>query len=134
MPYDIQSWGPLNAKTGLLPQVVSYNLQLDPYWTWVIDKKYVPLVAVVSNYSYDTSYGKFTGQVLNNSAGPVENVVVIVGLRSKATGQIVGTDYTTILEQIPDGGSAGYLVDIAKEPGFDPTSADYFVIAKGVRP
>jgi len=134
MPYDIEGWGPLNAGSKTLPQVTSFSLQWDPYWTWVIDKKYVPLVAVVNNYSYDASYGKFTGQVFNNSTGPVENTVVIVGLRNKTTGQIVGADYTTILEQIPEGGSAEYLVDIAIGSNIDPDSADYFVIAKGVRP
>jgi len=133
-PYDVNNWGPLSSKPGLLEQASSFSVQWDPYWTWVNDQQYLSLASTISNHVFDGQYDKFTGQVLNSSAGPVKNIVIVVGLRDKSTGKIVGTNYTTILEEIPSAGQVQFLVDISLASGFDPESADYFVIAKGMHP
>ena len=78
--------------------------------------------------------GTFTGQVVNNSGGPIGNVVVIIYLVDNESGLIVGIEYTYLYEEIADGGTLDFTLYMDPEDGFDINTAQYYIIVKGERP
>ncbi|MBU1662576.1 MAG: FxLYD domain-containing protein [Chloroflexi bacterium] len=134
VPYDFGFWGPVNYAAGMFDQVDTYTLQWDPSWTWTTSTEYVDLSTANDEYTNDDSSATFTGQVVNNTDGPVSYTYVIAGLRDIATGVIVGMEYDSIWDEIPAGGSAEYDITIEFEPGLDVNALEYFIIVKGELP
>jgi len=129
--YDFYSWYPMNYTEGIADQADTYVVQVDYSWTWENDTIYVDMP--VTDGGFEESFWgiNFTGQVTNDSGGLVDGGKIIVVLRSKETGELIGMGYESIFDDIPTGGSMDYdiLVEISED--FDLTSFDYTVIAKG---
>ncbi len=135
IPYDFDSWGPLNYKAGLIEQAVRYTVHWDPYWTWTTDTVYEEL-STVNDERLPVSangLGTFTGQVVNDSGGTIDYAIIILGLRD-STGQIVGTGSTTVWDDLADGASAEYTIYVDFDPDLDVDSLSYFTIVKGTLP
>jgi hypothetical protein len=133
-PYDFDFWGPSNSTGGLLDSADSYSVQVDAYWTWETTTELFDLTTANDTNEFDEFGGTFTGQVVNNSGGPVDSVTVVVYLVDKESGEIVVTDYTYLFEEIADGGTLDYTVYLDPEDGFDINTAEYFILVKGERP
>jgi len=134
LPYDFEFWGPANYIPGVFDQVDTYTLQLDPSWTWTTSTEYVDLDIANDEYTSEDNSATFTGQVLNNTDGPVSYTYVIIAMRDIATGVIVGMDYDSFWDEIPAGGSDEYDITIYFEDGLDVNTLEYYVIAKGELP
>ena len=134
LPYDFEFWGPVNYAAGTIEQIDRYTFQWDPSWTWTTSTEYVDLDIANDEYTTDDSSATFTGQVLNNTDGPVDYTYVIIGMRDTSTGVLVGMEYDSIWDEIPAGGSGEYDVTIEFEPGLDVNALEYFIIAKGQLP
>ena len=134
VPCDLDTWGPLNYTEGFVDHSDSYVVQWDPYWTWDADSEYIDLPTTGDDNVFDEYQGTFTGQVLNDSGGPIGYTTVIVSLRDAGTGELIATDYTTIWDEIPDGESAEYEVYVDIESELDVDSIEYFLMVKGERP
>jgi hypothetical protein len=134
LPFDFDSWGPLNYSAAAIAKADTYSVQWDPYWTWESPFEYVNLTTQNDNNQYDDFQGIFTGEVVNTSGELINSVIVIVSLYDQASGEIIATDYTGIWDEIPDGGSSSYTVAVDLEPEFDPESVEYVIIVKGELP
>ena len=135
VPYDFDSWGPLNYKAGFIEQAVRYTVHWDPYWTWSTDTVYQEL-STVNDEMLPVSangLGTFTGQVVNDSGGTIDYVIIILGLRD-STGQIVATGSTTVWDDLADGASAEYTIYVDLDPDLDADSLSYFTIVRGKQP
>ena len=133
-PYDFDFWGAADSTAGFLDRAAEYSVQVDAYWTWETTTVLLDLTTANDTNDFDSFGGTFTGQVVNNSGGPVDSVVVIVYLVDKESGLIVVTDYRYLFEEIADGATLDYTVYLDPEEGFDVNSAEYYIIVKGERP
>jgi hypothetical protein len=135
-PYDFDFWGALDSTVALQDQVSSYtySIQVDAYWTWDTDTELLDLTTANDINEFDDFGGEFNGQVVNNTGGLIDSVVVIVYLVDKETNTIVAVDYTYLFEEIQDGASLDYTVYIDPREGFDINTAEYYIVVKGERP
>jgi hypothetical protein len=135
-PYDFDFWGALASTVALQDQVSSftYSIQVDAYWTWDTDIELLDLTTTNDTNSFNDFGGEFNGQVVNNTGGLIDSVVVIVYLVDKETDKIVVVDYTYLFEEIQDGASLEYTVYLDPKEGFDINTAEYYIIVKGERP
>ncbi|RLC89734.1 MAG: hypothetical protein DRI77_15420 [Chloroflexi bacterium] len=134
IPYDFDSWGPLNYKAGFIEQAVRYTVQWDPYWTWTTDTVYEEL-STVNDERLPVSangLGTFTGQVVNDSGETLDYAIIILGLRD-STGQIVGTDSMTVWDDLAVCASAEYAIYVDFDPDLDVDSLSYFTLVRGKR-
>ncbi|NJN43497.1 MAG: hypothetical protein HC806_01315 [Anaerolineae bacterium] len=135
-PYDFDFWGALDSTVALQDQVASYtySIQVDAYWTWDTDTELLDLATANDTNEFDDFGGEFNGQVVNNTGGLIDSVVVIVYLVDKETNTIVAVDYTYLFEEIQDGASLDYTVYMDPKEGFDINTAEYYIVVKGERP
>ncbi len=134
VPYDFDSWGPLNYSANLFDSADTYSVQMDSYWSWTSDTVTFDLETDGDAHSFSNDEGTFIGQVVNSTGGPIGSAVVIVYLTDLSTGEIVAMGYTGLYEEIADGASTGYTIYVSVEPDFDPASVEVTVFAKGERP
>ena len=134
VPYDFDFWGPLNYTGSLFDSADSYSVQIDPYWSWTTDVELLDLTTAGDSNTFDETQGTFTGQVVNNSGGPIAGAKVIVVLHDKATGAAVAMGYTSLSDEMADGAAADYTVYVPIESGFDVNSAEFTLIVKGEHP
>ena len=132
-PYDFDFWGPLASTTGLFDLADSYSIQVDAYWTWENDTELIDLTTANDTNEFGSFGGTFTGQVVNNSGGPVDGAVIVIYMTDNETGEIVAMGDAYLLDEIADGGSVDYTVYIDPEEGYDINSAQHFIIVKAER-
>ena len=134
IPYDFEYWGAMDFSENLLDLADSYTIQVDAYWTWESTVEFIDLPSQNEENEFDEFGGVFSGQIINNSDGPVSYITVLVYLVDIETGQVVATDYDFISDEIPAGGVADYKAFLMVYEDFDISTAEYFVIVKGERP
>ena len=134
LPYDFDDWGMLNYKDGAIDDASTFSVQWDPYWTWISEVEYVDLPIQNENSEFDDSYGRFTGEIVNDSGLLLSNAAVIICLYDAETGQIVAMGYESLFDDIPAGESVEYDVYLDIEPGLDIGAVEYVVTAKGELP
>ncbi len=130
-PYDLEFWGPLNYTESRIDSADSYTLQVDAYWTWETSVELVDLATQNDTNEFDEFDGQFEGEVVNNTGGPIESVTIVVYMVDLQSGQVVGTGYDYVFDEIADGASAPYTVYIDIPEGFDVNSAQFEIIVKG---
>ncbi len=133
-PYDFDFWGPTDSTAGLMDAATEYTVQIDAYWTWETSTELLDMTTANDVNEFDDFGGTFTGQVVNNTGGPIDAMTIVVYLVDKESGVIVATDYTYLYEEIADGGTLDYTVYLDPEDGFDINTAEYYIIVKGERP
>lgn len=133
-PYDFDFWGAVNNTSGLLDKATEYSVQVDAWWTYETSTEMFDLTTANDNFTFDSFGGTLTGQVVNNSGGPIGSATVVVYFVSKETGLVVGMGDTYVYEEIADGASLEYTLYLYPEAGFDLSTVDYFIIVKGQRP
>jgi hypothetical protein len=133
-PYDFDFWGPTDSTAGLMDAATEYTVQIDAYWTWETTTELLDMTSANDVNEFDDFGGTFTGQVVNNTGGPIDSMTIVVYLVDKESGIIVATDYTYLYEEIADGGTLDYTVYLDPEDGFDINTAEYYIIVKGERP
>jgi len=133
-PFDFTYWAVLDYSVEQRERVNNFTIQVDGAWTSDFTTELFDLTTTNDTHEFDDFSGTFTGQVVNNSGGPVDYGPVIVYAVDKQSGAIVAMNYTTFFEEIPDGGTYDYTIYLYPEQGFDETSADYFILVKGERP
>lgn len=134
LPYDFEFWGPMNYDPSVVDLADSYTIQVDGYWTWDSTIELIDISTQNDTNTFDDFGGEFNGQIVNDSGGPLAYVTVLVYLRDLETGEVIATDYDFIYEEIAAGGVADYTVYLSIYDGFDPTTAEYYIVAKGEKP
>lgn len=132
VPYDLAGWDTINNTTDLIG--TSMVVQVDYGWSWAKDDDTIVLDATGVDNNFDEFEGVFTGQVVNDSGGAVAGATVIVAFFDKATGELRGTGFDWIFDEIPAGGTADFEVRIPISEGFDISSASAAWIVKGDLP
>ncbi len=133
LPFDFDFWGPLNYLTGYNDEADSYSIEVDAYRTRETDTVLLDLTTQNDTNEFDSFSGVFTGQVVNATGGPVDNVTIVVYFRDVQTGEVIAVAYDYIFDPIADGGTADYDVYVDIPEGFDISSAEYIIIVKGER-
>ncbi len=134
LPYDFNDWGLLNYKDGAIDDASTFSVQWDPYWTWISEVEYVDLSTQYDAHEFDDGYGRFTGELVNDSGALLSNAAVIVCLYDAETGQIVAMGYELLRDEIPAGESGEYEVYLDIETGLDVSDGEYVIIVKGELP
>jgi hypothetical protein len=134
LPYDFNSWGPLNYNVETYDLATNYVVQVDWNWTWNTSTDLIDLTTTDDVNSFDSYEGTFSGLVVNNTGGDISSVTIIVSLYDEVTGVLIATDYDWIFDDIADGASAEYTVYVSTPEGFDPETAIFDIIVKGERP
>ena len=133
LPYDFDFWGPLNYSAELRDMADSYTIQIDSYWTWDATAEMFELPTQNVDNTFDIYTGDFTGQVVNDTGDVLSYTTVMVYLLDIATGDLVAVDYDFIYDEIPAGGVADFVVSIDIYEGFDVSTVEYYIVAKGER-
>ncbi|MCB9136432.1 MAG: hypothetical protein H6636_13470 [Anaerolineales bacterium] len=133
-PYDFDYWGLVDNTAGMLDAAKEYTVQVDGWWTYETSTETIEMTTANDDNNFDSFGGTFTGQVVNNTGGPIGSATVVVYLVSKETGAIVATADTYLYEEIADGASLEYTVYLYPEKGLDVNSVEYYIIVKGQRP
>jgi hypothetical protein len=134
LPYDFDSWGPMDYVSGTHDKATTYHVMIDWYWTWDTTTELVDLATQDDSNTYDKYQGKFIGYVLNNSGKDLTGATVIVTLYEKGTNKPLATDYDWIFDDIADGATAAYEVNVNIWDGFDPNNVEYVILVKGELP
>ncbi len=137
LPYDFDFWGPVNDTEGMFDitdPTFSYSVQVDWYWTWTNDTRYVDIS--VSDEVIDFSFNSysFEGNFLNDSGGTIDGAVIIILIVDDATGQVLAMGYSWSFDEMPDGGTDDYTVYIDMPEDFDDTGVSYEYIVVGELP
>ena len=130
-PLDFQYWGPLNYVDGQFDKADTYTIQIEPYWTWDTDIVLVELATQNDANEFDDYGGTFTGEILNNTATPMDSATIIIYFVDLETDEVIGVGYDWVFDEIPAGSAVEYTVHIDTPEGFDPNSAQYFIIVNG---
>ncbi len=132
LPFDFTGvWTVLDNTPGLLDEVDGYTIWWDPFWTWTSSTETVDLTTTDDLSSFDGDSVTYFGQIVNDSGAAVQRAYILVGLRDKATGDLVATGYSAIYNDIPASGAADYQVDIEFPSGYDEDSLEAFFVVRG---
>jgi hypothetical protein len=134
LPYDFNTWGPLNTKAGLVDSAVKYSVQWDPYWTFQSDAKSIDLPTTDEKYTVEGGYAIFEGSVENDSGNLLRDAVVIVSLVDARSGQILAMDYESYFDELPNGQTFNYRIEVEIEPNLDFETVKIVIVAKGELP
>jgi hypothetical protein len=129
-PYDLTFGGP-NTALDIRQGSVSWKLQLDLFRTRTVDGASYTLATTGDTHEFSGNWGTFSGMILNDSGGEIQIVLVVAGLRDKNSGNLVGLGRKLIWEEIPDGGSIEYSLQVTLDPDLDPSTLEHFLIARG---
>ena len=132
IPYDLSGWSILDYTEDLVGSRVL--VQVDHGWSWTKDDNTVVLETTGEDNTFDEFEGVFTGQVVNNSGGPVTGATIVVAFYDKETDELRGTSFDWIFDEIPAGGTADYEVTIPIHAGFDINSSSAAWFVKGDLP
>ncbi len=133
VPFDCDSWGPLNWIDGTYDTADTYVIFIDRYWTWEAFSEEITLTSSEDEASYDGDQGTFTGKAVNNSAGKVDSATVVIAIYD-SSGKLIATDWDWIFDEIDVNGTADYEVYVSLPPDFVKENATIVVIVKGTLP
>lgn len=131
IPYDFDSWGPVNYAAGAYDVATKYEVFVDWYWTWDTTTELVDLTTSNDANTFDNYQAKFTGKIVNNTNAELESATIIIALYDKASGELIATDWDWIFDTIPVGASADYEVYISIPDGLTANQVEYEIIVKG---
>jgi hypothetical protein len=141
IPYEFNYWGPLDSKKGLFDDKADrFTVQVDPTWTWTTDTELLDLTTKDDSNEWDEYQGTFKGQVVNDTGGDLDSVVVMVGLYGKKgqpdEGKLVATGYTyaDIKDTLAKGKTAEYTVYVPIPKDFNIDNFEYEIVVKGKQP
>ena len=112
LPFDFNTWGPLNFKEGSIDSATAFSVQWDPYWTRHSDINYVPLAIDGKNKQIYPTHGIFSGTLINTSASRISSATVIVSLYDINTGALLAINAREIIEVLLTGISINYEVNL----------------------
>jgi len=131
LPYDLSAWQALNTSATLRSVAQSYTVRINEFYSQPSNTPLAVLSTNGNSNTFETTQGVFSGQVVNTSPAPVDNISVLIGFRSKTNGQVIAMGSTTLSGRIAPNESVPYIVRVPIPTPFDTGSAEYFVIAKG---
>lgn len=133
-PYDFTFWGPLTYNEGLVETIDHHVVVVDNYWSWTTETAMIDLFTSENASEYNNDVGTFSGKIVNNSNGTIESAVIVIALRDLQSGEVVATNYDYSYDELPQGATYDYMLDITLWPGFDETSVVVNYIVKGSQP
>ena len=71
------------------------------------------------------------GEVVNNSDQDLTMVLIVISLREKNTGKLVGLTHTLKAGEFPSGSNIPYELGISPDPALDPAKLESVVIVRG---
>jgi hypothetical protein len=142
VPFDFDSWGPMNHKQGTYDAYDHWKLQVDPSWTWSTTTELVDLSKSVSDESQDFGDSDVTlkGTVTNDSGGELSSVIVVVGIYGKEgtsdAGKLLSTSYgyADFSGNLAKGKTATFTVYVSIPEDFNKDDYEYDTLVKGRKP
>jgi hypothetical protein len=129
-PYEVVFQNP-DPGSPFDPAAVSWSMQYDRWRMQTVDRASEELATTDGNVEFTTGRAIFTGQLLNNSGGPIHKALVVAGLRDRTTGQLVAVDYVLLIVELADGEGMEYQVEVSLNAALDSASLEPFLIARG---
>jgi hypothetical protein len=110
---------------------LTYRVQVDSYLTYETSTELVAgLVEGNEDQSSSGDTFTFTGEVENTNSFAVESAIVVVYVKDKASGQLLGAAYDWLSDEIPAGGTAEYEVSVYLLPGTNIDDVEYAIVAR----
>ena len=140
IPFAFNYWGALGGKKGLSDAFASYEVQVDPTWTWTTEMELFDLKTQNDSTQWNEFQGTFTGEVINSTGGDLESAVIMVGIYAKqaqaGANPLLATNYAfaDIKDKLADGQTAPYTVYVPIPKGFNIDNYEYRIVVKGKRP
>ena len=131
LPYDFKYWGPLNSIPGLVDSATKYSVQWDPNWTYPNNRGTAELSISNETNSVEAGYAIYEGIAVNNSGNILQNAVVIVSIFDPLSSQILAMNYQSYFDELSDGQSFAYRIEVAIEPDLYLENAKVVIVAKG---
>lgn len=122
-PYDISSIGPINA--------VDWSIQVDLAGSRVVDSPSYTLSTTGDEDNIAEYLSTFSGQVVNDTGETLQIILVVIGLREKSTGRLVGLSSSLITGEFPPGSTVEYNLNVSPDPGVDPATLEKFILTRG---
>jgi hypothetical protein len=76
----------------------------------------------------------FTGEMENQNDFEVTDVIVVIVVKDKTTGKVVGASYQWLSDPIPAGEKEAYEITVYLQAGMNHDDVEYSVYARGRRP
>jgi hypothetical protein len=134
IPFDFVTWGAMSYTEDGYAKAAEYSVDIDYYQTYETSIELVPLTTQEDANTFTLGEAKFFGSVVNDSGQDLAGATVIVALYARDTGSLIATNYDWIIEEISNGDTATYDVDLPVPQGFDPNNMEYELIARGEVP
>jgi len=140
IPFAFNYWGALGSKKGLSDAFASYEIQVDPTWTWTTEMELFDLKTQNDATQWSEIQGTFTGEVINSTGGDLESAVIMVSIYAKqaqaGANALLATNYAfaDIKDKLADGQTAPYTVFVPIPKGFNIDNYEYRIVVKGKRP
>jgi hypothetical protein len=69
--------------------------------------------------------------VVNDTGETLNIVLVVIGLREKSTGRLVGLSYSLLTGEFPAGSTVEYNLTISPDSEIDQVSLEKFILTRG---
>lgn len=122
-PYDILLIGPTNA--------IDWLIQVDLAGSRVVDSPSYTLSTTGDEDNIAEYLSTFSGQVVNDTGETLQIVLVVIGLREKSNGLLVGLSSSLITGEFPPGSTVEYNLTISSDPEVDPAILEKFILTRG---
>lgn len=122
-PYDISLIGPTSAA--------DWSIQVDLAGSRVVDSPSFILSTTGDEDNITEYLSTFSGQAVNDTGETLNIVLVVIGLREKSTGRLVGLSYSMLTGEFSPGSTIEYNLTISPDPQIDPGSLEKFIITRG---
>lgn len=122
-PYDISLAGPTSAA--------DWSIQVDRAGSRVVDSPSHVLSTTGEEDNIAEYLSTFSGQVVNDTGETLQIILVVIGLREKSTGGLVGLSTSILTGEFPTGSTVDYNLTISPDPQIDPESLEKFIITRG---
>jgi hypothetical protein len=123
-PYDILLLDPPDA-------VADWSIQVDLAGSRVVDSPSFILSTTGDEDNITEYLSTFSGQAVNDTGETLNIVLVVIGLREKSTGRLVGLSYSMLTGEFSPGSTIEYNLTISPDPQIDQGSLEKFIITRG---
>jgi len=134
MPYGFHFWDVVNHSEEAYQAVVNYTIQVDRFWSSLEADPLIPLATEDNVHEFAEDKAKFTGMVVNASGDLVDGATVVIFLREKESGRVVGVGQDFLFDEMPAGERLPYLIYVDFPIGTHADAVDVFILVQGERP
>jgi hypothetical protein len=111
--------------------ITDWQIQVDPALSRTVDSPSIELTQISSQTTSSEFDWSINGIVVNDSQIQLSSIRVVVGLREKNTGRLVGLAQELFRGDFPPGSSTEFSLTLSPDPSINPSSLEEFFLVRG---